>query len=87
MVEIVDQSPGVQQLVHMRTMHLGPEEVLVGMKIVVDDATRAGDASKFVDVLEARLRAEMPILRRIYVEIGAPEDPRAELTAATPASE
>jgi cation diffusion facilitator family transporter len=82
MVEIIEQSPGVKQLVHMRTMHLGPEEVLVGMKIVVDDATRAGDASKFVDVLEARLRAELPILKRIYVEIGAPEDPRTELTVA-----
>jgi cation diffusion facilitator family transporter len=78
MVDLVSSSPGVKQLVHLRTMHLGPEEVLVGMKIVVDSDMRAQDATKFIDVIEARLRAEMPILKRIYVEIGDPEDPRAK---------
>jgi cation diffusion facilitator family transporter len=71
MIEIVEQSPGVRQLIHMRTMHLGPEEVLVGMKVVVDDAVTARDATQFIDLIEARLRAELPILKRIYVEIGA----------------
>jgi len=79
MIEIVEESPGVKQLIHLRTMHLGPEEVLVGMKIVFDAAAATGDATKYIDVIEARLRAEMPILKRIYVEIGAPEDPRATL--------
>ncbi len=74
MIELISSSPGVKELVHMRTMHLGPEEVLVGMKIVVDDQMRAKDTTQIVDVLEARLRAELPILKRIYVEIGTPED-------------
>jgi len=75
-VEIAESHPGVRSLLHLRTMHLGPEEVLVGMKIILDDATAARDATQLVDALEARLRAEMPILRRIYVEIGASVDPR-----------
>jgi cation diffusion facilitator family transporter len=73
-IEITQTSPGIRKLVHMRTMHLGPEEVLVGMKIVVDDDTKAKDASQFIDVLEARLRAEIPILKRIYVELGQSAD-------------
>jgi cation diffusion facilitator family transporter len=73
-IEITESSPGIRRLVHMRTMHLGPEEVLVGMKIVVDDETKAKDATQFVDVLEARLRAEIPILKRIYVELGQSAD-------------
>jgi cation diffusion facilitator family transporter len=85
-VEIVEQSPGVLKLLHLRTMHLGPDEVLVGMKIVVDDALGAGDAAQFIDVIEARLRAELPILKRIYVEIGAVDDPRAKLTSAATTS-
>jgi cation diffusion facilitator family transporter len=79
MVEIIEQSPGVRGLVHMRTMHLGPEEVLVGMKVVVDDAVAARDATQFIDLIEARLRAELPILKRIYIELGAPEDPKAKM--------
>jgi len=82
MVEIIEQTPGVQKVVHMRTTHLGPEEVLVGMKISLDDAMSTIDATKLVDVIEASLRAELPILKRIYVEIGATEDPKASPSVA-----
>jgi len=80
MIEIIESSPGVRQLVHMRTMHLGPEEVLVGMKVIFDEALRTSDATQLVDVIEARLRAEIPVLKRIYIEIGTPENPAARLT-------
>jgi cation diffusion facilitator family transporter len=82
MIEIVEQSPGVHGIVHLRTMHLGPEEVLVGMKLVFDDAMPARDIAQFIDVVEARLRAEMPILKRIYIEVGLPEDPEKRMTGA-----
>jgi divalent metal cation (Fe/Co/Zn/Cd) transporter len=82
MVEIVEQSPGVKALVHMRSLHLGPEEVLVGMKVVVDDNVTARDVTQFIDLIEARLRAELPILKRIYIEIGGPEDPRVRMSGA-----
>ena len=85
MIEIVEQSSGVQRLLHLRTMHLGPDEVLVGMKILVDDDTATRDATQYIDLLEARLRAELPILKRIYVEIGTPEDPKLRMASA-PAS-
>ena len=75
-------SPGVKRLAHLRTMHLGPEEVLVGMKVIVDDDARVRDSAQIVDLLEARLRAELPILRRIYVEIGTEEDPRVRMSGA-----
>jgi len=84
MLEIIESSPGVRRLLHMRTMHLGPEEVLVGMKVVFDAALPARDLAQLVDVIEARLRAEMPILKRIYVEAGTPEDPMERLTASMP---
>ncbi len=76
-IELVEQTPGVHKLVHMRTMHLGAEEVLLGMKIIVADATTVADTTRLIDVIEVRLRAELPILKRIYVEIGAGDDPRA----------
>ncbi len=76
-LEIVDESPGIRKLVHMRTMHLGPEEVLVGMKVVVEEGMPARDIAQVVDAVEARLRAELPSLKRIYIEVGTPDDPRA----------
>ncbi len=74
-IELIEATPGVRRLVHLRTMHLGPEEVLVGMKIVVDDDAQVRDTTALVDVVEARLRAELPILKRIYVELGAGDVP------------
>lgn len=76
MLEIIAHTPGVSRVIHLRTMHLGPEEVLVGLKVAVDDTTPSGDAARLVDVIEARLRAELPILKRIYIELGTPEDAR-----------
>ena len=84
-IELVESSPGVKGLVHMRTMHLGPEEVLVGMKIVVGENMPAKDLAQIVDVIEVRLRAEMPILKRIYIETGAPDDPRRSKLIQAPA--
>lgn len=82
MIEIIEGTPGVHEVVHMRSTHLGPEEVLVGMKISLDDAMATLDAIKLVDEIEQRLRAELPILKRIYIEIGAPKDPKTAAAAS-----
>jgi cation diffusion facilitator family transporter len=86
MIEIIEGSPGVRRLIHMRTMHLGPEEVLAGMKVVFDSNLAARDVTQLVDVIEARLRAELPILKRIYIEVGTPEDPMKRLTMSQDAA-
>ena len=67
----------MQRVIHLRTTHLGPEEVLAGMKIAVDQTMSSADVARIVDQIEARLRAELPILRRIYIELGTPEDQRS----------
>ncbi len=76
-VDLVTATAGVERLVHVRTMHLGPEEVLVGMKIAVAPGTTAAELATLVDAIEVKLRAALPILKRIYVELAAPDDARA----------
>lgn len=76
-VELVSATAGVEKLVHVRTMHLGPEEVLLGMKIAVAPGTTAAEVSTLVDGIEVKLRAALPILKRIYVELASPDDARA----------
>lgn len=76
-VELVSATAGVEKLVHVRTMHLGPEEVLLGMKIAVAPGTTAAEVATLVDGIEVKLREALPILKRIYVELAAPDDARA----------
>lgn len=58
----------VTSIIHLRTMHLGPEELLVAAKIEVPAASSAGDVARAIDEAEARVRAAVPIATLIYLE-------------------
>jgi cation diffusion facilitator family transporter len=59
---------GIERIIHMKTLHLGPEELLVAVKIAVPRAERADDLAKHIDQTEERIRAAIPIARVIYIE-------------------
>ncbi|HLM06953.1 MAG TPA: cation diffusion facilitator family transporter [Blastococcus sp.] len=55
-------------VIHMKTMHLGPDEVLVAAKIAVQRGDTAADIAADIDAAEQRIRAAVPIARVIYLE-------------------
>ena len=59
---------GVASVIHLRTLHLGPEELLVAAKIEVTADDSAADIAAAIDSAEARVRAAVPIARVIYLE-------------------
>ncbi|MEV7420503.1 cation diffusion facilitator family transporter [Streptomyces sp. NPDC089919] len=58
----------VTGIIHMRTLHLGPEELLVAAKIAVQHDDTAAEVARAIDEAEARIRAAVPIARVIYLE-------------------
>jgi cation diffusion facilitator family transporter len=64
---IVDGSE-VESIIHMKTLHLGPEELLVAAKIAVRATDSAAQVAQGIDAAEARIRAAVPIARVIYLE-------------------
>jgi cation diffusion facilitator family transporter len=64
----IADGPEVERVIHMRTMHLGPEELLVAAKIAVRHDESADEVAKGIDAAEARIRAAVPIARVIYLE-------------------
>ncbi|MGP4112587.1 cation diffusion facilitator family transporter [Streptomyces sp. 4N509B] len=58
----------VTSVIHMRTLHLGPEEVLVAAKIAVRHDESAAQVARAIDAAEARVREAEPIARVIYLE-------------------
>lgn len=58
----------IERIVHMRTEHLGPDELLVAVKIVVDGSLSLHEVADLIDAAEARVRAAVPVARVIYVE-------------------
>jgi cation diffusion facilitator family transporter len=58
----------VQRVIHMRTLHLGPEELLVAAKIAVRPTDSAGEVARTIDEAESRIREAVPIAQLIYLE-------------------
>ncbi|MGW0999567.1 cation diffusion facilitator family transporter [Streptomyces sp. NPDC002520] len=58
----------VTRVIHMRTLHLGPEELLVAAKIAVQHDDTAAEVAEAINAAEARIRAAVPIARAIYLE-------------------
>lgn len=58
----------VDRVIHLRTMHLGPDELLVGAKIAMAGSTALSDVAAEIDAAEARVRSAVPIARVIYLE-------------------
>ncbi|MFJ3651561.1 cation diffusion facilitator family transporter [Streptomyces murinus] len=58
----------VTRIIHMRTLHLGPEELLVAAKIAVRHDDTAAEVAAAIDAAEDRIRTAVPIARVIYLE-------------------
>ena len=71
--EIVRSHCDVVALVHSRTMHLGPSEIILALKVQFNPELTVRLLEQRINELEARLREAVPALRRIYVEPGFDE--------------
>jgi cation diffusion facilitator family transporter len=59
---------GVDRVIHLRTMHLGPDELLVAAKVAMPRTTSLERAAAAIDAAERRVRAAEPVARVIYLE-------------------
>lgn len=66
-IETAIESTGIS-IIHLKTLHLGPEELLVAAKISIGRADSGQDIAKAIDNAEARIREAVPIARVIYLE-------------------
>jgi cation diffusion facilitator family transporter len=64
----LESAPQVRRLIHLRTLHLGPEELLVAAKIELDASLRFADVARAIDAAEARVREQVPSARMIFLE-------------------
>jgi cation diffusion facilitator family transporter len=59
---------GVDRVIHLRTMHLGPEELLVAAKIAMPGTVSLAEVAKAIDSAEQRVRGAVPTARVVYLE-------------------
>ena len=67
-VAAIEDGPEVQRVIHMRTVHIGPDSLLVAAKIAVRPSDSAAQIAAGIDTVEHRVRAAVPIAEMIYLE-------------------
>jgi cation diffusion facilitator family transporter len=71
----LEAQPEIERVIHMKTLHLGPDELLVAAKVGVRRTDSAAEVAAAIDAAEGRIRAAEPLARVIYLE---PDIYRAE---------
>ena len=61
-------SKRVEALIHMKTLYLGPDELLVAAKVAFPKTTKVADVARAINEVEAEIRAAVPVARVIYIE-------------------
>jgi cation diffusion facilitator family transporter len=59
---------GVERVIHLRTLYLGPEQLLVAAKIAVAPTESALVVAEAIDAAERRVRAAVPVAETIFLE-------------------
>ncbi|MDH3752430.1 MAG: cation diffusion facilitator family transporter [Acidimicrobiia bacterium] len=67
-VDAIESTPSVDRIIHMRTQHIGPEELLVAGKIHFAGRLSNEELTDAIDAAENAIRDAVPIARLIYLE-------------------
>jgi divalent metal cation (Fe/Co/Zn/Cd) transporter len=79
-VTALEAGTEVECVIHLRTLHLGPETLLVTAKIAVRPCDSAEEVAAGIDAAERRVRAAVPIAKVIYLEPDLYRESRADAT-------
>ncbi len=64
----LEATEGVQRIIHVKTMHIAPEELLVAAKIAVEPQATAARVAETIDAAERALRAAEPMASEVFLE-------------------
>ncbi len=79
-VEALQDGPEVERVIHMRTIHMSPDSLLVAAKIAIRASDSAEAIVRGIDAAESRVRKVMPIAHVIYLEPDLYVESRADDT-------
>jgi divalent metal cation (Fe/Co/Zn/Cd) transporter len=62
------EQPNVEDVGHVLSMYIGPDEVLAIVDVNFRDDTSTGDAADAIAAIEKQVRARFPMIKRIFIE-------------------
>jgi cation diffusion facilitator family transporter len=75
-LRLTESVPGVQSVTQLLTMHLGPDVVILALKIAFRADMTVAELEDTTNKIEEKIRAEMPHMRKIFIEADSHGDLR-----------
>lgn len=66
--DAINADPQVEALIHLKTLYLGPDELLVGAKVAFSPKKKLAEIASAINALEVSIREKVPVARVIYIE-------------------
>jgi cation diffusion facilitator family transporter len=66
--EALVDGESITRVIHLKTLHLGPDELLVAAKVAVAPSLALPEIARAIDAAEVRVRAVEPLARQMYLE-------------------
>jgi divalent metal cation (Fe/Co/Zn/Cd) transporter len=79
-VAAIEEGSHIGQVIHLRTLHVGPDSLLVAAKVAVQPCELAETIAAEINDAERRIRARVPIAELIYLEPDLYEASRQDTT-------
>jgi divalent metal cation (Fe/Co/Zn/Cd) transporter len=88
--EEIESRPGVDALLELRTMHMGPDSLIVAARVALNDEMRADQAEDLAEEIDRRLSEKLPLTPNVFIDptqtrrsrpaeaVRAPDEPLAE---------
>lgn len=67
-VDAINAGDEIEKIIHMKTLYLGPDELMVAAKIALNADKPLREAADDIDAIEARIREAVPVARVVYIE-------------------
>ncbi len=66
--ESLSQTPSVERVIHMRTQHFGPDQLLVALKLQFETGLTTEGIADGINDAERRIRERVPAAKLIFIE-------------------
>ncbi len=80
--EIVAARDSIIALNEIRTLHRGPNDVLLALSVDYVDTVSAGEVEQTNTALELAIKKQFPVVKRLFIEVQSAKDHREEVERA-----
>ncbi len=71
---IVEATPTIDRMNEIRTLHRGPDDILLALSVDFEDNLQAGKVENAIHDMEVAIKQRFPVVRRLFIEVQSAAD-------------